>query len=84
MILQVFCYTKLMRKYTILVVCILLPVLLGCAKEQLELADDTGACIEIYQPVCGDVDGGPRTYSNACFAEAAGAISWLDGECEAE
>ena len=41
--------------------------------------DPNMACIEIYQPVCG-CDG--KTYSNDCFAKAAGLKSWKEGPCE--
>ncbi|MEK7579614.1 MAG: Kazal-type serine protease inhibitor family protein [Patescibacteria group bacterium] len=37
------------------------------------------ACILIYQPVCGK-DG--RTYSNDCFATAAGVEISHQGECK--
>jgi hypothetical protein len=48
-------------------------------------ADQTGvcepipeACIEIFQPVCGCDD---QTYSNSCFANAAGVAVASEGEC---
>jgi hypothetical protein len=35
-------------------------------------------CIEIYQPVCGC---DTVTYSNICYAEAAGVTSYDEGAC---
>ncbi len=38
-------------------------------------------CTEQYAPVCGRINGIARTYSNRCFARAAGAEVIADGPC---
>ena len=40
-------------------------------------------CTEQYAPVCGVIGKDSKTYSNACFAKAAGAKVTADGECKA-
>ncbi len=42
-------------------------------------------CTMIYMPVCGwDRDGKQQTYSNECFAKAAGATGIYPGPCIAD
>ena len=63
-----------------------LVVLLSCDDDS-EIPHDCidptkitkGPCTHVLIPVCG-CDGG--TYSNACFAAAAGLTSWTAGECK--
>jgi hypothetical protein len=43
----------------------------------------TTVCTEQYLPVCGRISGTLRTYSNACFARAAGAEVIASGPCQA-
>ncbi|MFP4656067.1 MAG: Kazal-type serine protease inhibitor domain-containing protein [Candidatus Woesearchaeota archaeon] len=40
---------------------------------------DTGACYELYKPVCGE-DG--KTYGNDCYADKEGIKIAHEGECE--
>lgn len=42
------------------------------------------ACTEQYQPVCGELSGARKTYSNACFAKQAGATVIAAGACTKE
>ena len=42
------------------------------------LVNDSIMCYELYDPVCG-CDG--ITYSNDCYADILGVISYVAGEC---
>ena len=38
-------------------------------------------CTQQYAPVCGEINGVTKTYSNACFAAADGAKVIAEGPC---
>ncbi|MGC6480325.1 MAG: Kazal-type serine protease inhibitor family protein [Flavobacteriaceae bacterium] len=40
--------------------------------------DEQAICYEIYQPVCGCDE---QTYSNDCYARAAGVRTFTSGSC---
>lgn len=43
------------------------------------------ACIEIYQPVCGQTETGEMTFSNSCFAcQYEEVRGYIEGACENE
>ena len=39
-------------------------------------------CTQQYAPVCGELNGIRKTYSNSCFAAAAGARMVMQGNCQ--
>ena len=68
-----------------LILLLFIPLVFACSDDDdstnciVGVPYDDFACPEIYQPVCGCDD---ITYSNDCYASAAGISSWLEGECE--
>lgn len=50
----------------------------SCEKEGCVEQECAGACILLYDPVCGCND---KTYSNSCFAECHGITDYTEGEC---
>ena len=71
-----------MKSLSLLFSGILFFSLISCEKNNTCIdatqINDSIACIEIYNPVCG-CDG--NTYDNSCYADKAGVTSYVVGEC---
>jgi hypothetical protein len=70
------------------IIAILLAVGLATQWISAAAADDNRnfkrrptVCTEQYAPVCGELNGVSKTYSNACFAAADGAKIIAQGPC---
>jgi hypothetical protein len=73
-------------KRLLIIVLPLLIMAVSCKEEakKEECIDESrinkeAVCTMDYRPVCGCDN---KTYGNACAAENAGLLSWVDGECE--
>lgn len=55
--------------------------LFSCEKEEEDCKGKKSDfyCIESFEPVCGCDN---VTYSNECYADRAGVLSWIAGECK--
>lgn len=62
---------------------LVLLTVIGCHDNTKDCVDTSkkkdGVCYEMYKPVCG-CNG--VTYSNDCFASAAGVLRWSEGACD--
>ena len=58
--------------------CVSTPLALNGVCIDSSLINDSIACYEIYAPVCG-CDS--VTYSNDCYADRLGVVSYVAGEC---
>ena len=67
-----------MNKILTLLIFSVIIIIISCSKKDETLQDDDFVCIEIYDPVCGS---NGITYSNSCFAGAAGVNEYSSGEC---
>lgn len=79
----------MIRSDTCFALCLIVPLV------SIALASEAGAdmmpppptrhqdtvCTARYLPVCGELNGTLKTYSNDCFARGAGAKVIADGEC---
>jgi hypothetical protein len=74
-----------MKLATILIAAAMLVLLLSVAFAPAQDAPPREAapivCTEQYAPVCGRVGNVTRTFSNACYARAAGAAIVASGPC---
>ena len=66
-------------KYILAISIIILIPFTSCTKHEcLERKNDNLICTEQYEPVCGCNN---VTYSNACYAQRAGASYYTNGAC---
>jgi hypothetical protein len=67
--------------FTAIILCVAAATAAARDDGRLAQAKSPQVCPQIWQPVCG-LKGGKRvTYSNVCFARAAGATDVSPGEC---
>jgi hypothetical protein len=78
---------QMTSKRTILPVSLIALALVAGSTFNAWATDDVGnlrrptVCTEQYLPVCGRINTVVKTYSNACFARAAGATVIAQGPC---
>ena len=67
--------------------CIVAGLVIAAAAMAAEPNNDNfrqrrpSVCTQQYAPVCGEMNGVTKTYSNACFAAADGAKAIAQGPC---